>query len=88
MSRKFHNDILAVYSIGSTSSKTAFNFGIDSYVVYRMFDLKKKAVQSYNKLFSGLPSDFFIETMSEIGHPQNTSKLDVDIRNLIVKITI
>ena len=85
---KFHNDILAVYSIGSTSSKTAFNFGIDSYVVYRMFDLKKKAVQSYNKLFSGLPSDFFIETISEIGHPQNTSKLDVDITNLIVKITI
>ena len=85
---KFQNDILAVYSIGSTSSKTAFNFGIDSYVIYKMLDIKKNTIQAYEKLFSDLPSGFFIETISGIGQSQGARKTDVNIRNLLVKITI
>lgn len=85
---KYKDQILAVYSIGSTSSKTAFNFGINSYVTYKLFNLDKIMQNAFDRLFDGMPKEMFIKNIGDIGK----SKVDIkdkrflNIENLLGKI--
>tara|TARA_B110000008_G_C16902108_1_gene537219 strand:- start:20 stop:1165 length:1146 start_codon:yes stop_codon:yes gene_type:complete len=88
---KFSNEILGVYSIGSTSCKTAFNFGIDSYVGYPLFDFEKSIVEAFDALFEGLPSSIFIKDIKDIAEPTKENEVTFDrkkinIVNLLTRI--
>ena len=79
---KFYNEILAIYSIGSTSSKTAFNFGIDSYVSYHLFDFKKSIEEKYDALFAGLPNSIFLKDIKDIAKPTNEIHATFDSKKI------
>lgn len=84
---KYYSDIEAVYSIGSTSSKTAFNFGLQSYLTYKLFKFDKEVERKFDDLFINLPSDMFLyscEDIQNIPSPKNFSSLSID--NLLGKI--
>jgi hypothetical protein len=63
----------AVYSIGSTASKTAYNFGIKSYVTYHLFDFDPLVKKPYDDLFFGLPDNFYIQSINDISKRQKIS---------------
>ena len=77
MGHKIHS----VYSIGSTSSKTAFEFGIRSHVIYKSFKFDSSVEKIYDTIFSGYPKHFFIKN-NEIKY-YKTTKI-IDLKNLEV----
>ena len=77
MGHKIHS----VYSIGSTSSKTAFEFGIRSHVIYKSFKFESGVEKIYNRIFRGFPKYFFIKN-NEIKSYITTKKMD--LKNLEV----
>ena len=84
---KYYSDIEAVYSIGSTSSKTAFNFGFKSYVIYKIFRFEPKVEETFNRLFNGLPKSMFIMNIEMIATNHNRKDLlDCDIDNLLKRL--
>jgi len=89
---KYCQSIIAVYSIGSTASKTALNFGIDSYVAYPLFNLNEKVKKVFDDLFRNCPNNFFIKDIKDIKNIQDIEKYNFkstrypDIVNLMVAI--
>ena len=77
MGHKIHS----VYSIGSTSSKTAFEFGIKSHVLYKSLEFENSVEKVYNRIFNGYPKNFFIVN-NEIKSYTTTKKMD--LKNLEV----
>ena len=77
MGHKIHS----VYSIGSTSSKTAFEYGIRSHVIYKMLKLEGSVEKVYDRIFSGYPKNFYLKN-NEIKNYTIDKK--IDIRNLEV----
>ena len=55
--------IKAVYSVCSTSSRSALNFQINSYVYPKLFPLKNDAKEYYNDLFGSVPGDFVLDNL-------------------------
>ena len=88
---KYYSEILAVYSIGSTACKTAFNFGIDSYLSYHLFDFEKSIEEAHDALFDGLPSGVFLKNINDIGDSvmDNSGTFDrknINVDNLLSRI--
>lgn len=75
MGHKIHS----VYSIGSTSSKTAFEFGIRSHVIYKMLKFEGSVEKVYDRIFSGYPKNFYLKN-NEIKNYTIDKK--IDLRNL------
>ena len=77
MGHKIHS----VYSIGSTSSKTAFEFGIKSHVLYKSLKFENSVEKVYNRIFNGYPKNFFIVNNEikfyEIDKKMNLNNLEV-----------
>ena len=84
---KYFSDIEAVYSIGSTSSKTAFNFGLKSYLTYKLFKFDKSIEEQFNNLFLNLPENMFIDNYDDINtlHSLNVTNF-MNINNLSEKL--
>jgi hypothetical protein len=80
---KNFNNIEAVYSFGSTSSKTAFNFGINAYVLYKLFNINSEIESIYNRQFIGLPNSFFVLETSNIAPIIHKESNNLSIENLI-----
>lgn len=57
---KMGHKIHSVYSIGSTSSKTAFEFGIRSHVIYKSLKFESSVEKIYDRIFRGYPKHFFV----------------------------
>lgn len=72
MGHKIHS----VYSIGSTSSKTAFEFGIKSHVLYKSLEFENSVEKVYNRIFNGYPKNFFIVN-NEIKFYEIEKKMDL-----------
>ena len=88
---KFYDEILAVYSIGSTSCKTAFNFGIDSYLSYHLFDFEKSIEATFDALFDGLPSGVFLKNINDIGdsvmdNSGTFGRKNINVDNLLSRV--
>lgn len=62
------NRIHSAYSIGSTSSKSAFEFGIQSFVIYKMFDFDDTTAKIYDRIFKGYPQNFFLKENKILNH--------------------
>jgi hypothetical protein len=54
------------FSIGSTSSVSAFNMGFPAKVFYKMLDFSSTIESTYDRIFSGLPSSFFAERIDDL----------------------
>jgi hypothetical protein len=80
---KNYSNIEAVYSFGSTSSKTAFNFKINSYVLYKLFNVDPEISSKYDCLFSDLPDSFFITTINNIAPISSERSNYLNIDNLL-----
>jgi hypothetical protein len=63
---KYYNQIHAVYSIGSTASKSAFNFSIPTFLTYRMFNFDDVVLEKFNNLFKGMPDQCFLLSVDSI----------------------
>lgn len=84
---KYFSDIEAVYSIGSTSSKTAFNFGLKSYLTYKLFQFDKSVEKKFDDLFLNLPDKIFIYSYDNIKKIQSSETMYfIDINNLSEKL--
>lgn len=53
-------DIEYVFSIGSTSSKSAYDMGFNSRVFYPLLPLPEQVRTTYDEIFPDMPADFFI----------------------------
>lgn len=80
---KNYSNIEAVYSFGSTSSKTAFNFKINSYVLYKLFKVDPEISSKYDCLFVDLPDSFFITEVNNIAPISNERNNYLNIDNLL-----
>ena len=65
----FNRDIYMCLSIGSTSSHSAYEMGFNSKVFYKLLNLDKNIAYTYDQIFTGLPSKFFISEFDEISVP-------------------
>jgi hypothetical protein len=57
------------FSIGSTSSFSAFNMGFSAKVFYKMLDFPATIESTYDLIFSGLPVNFFADQISDLNMP-------------------
>jgi len=57
------------YSIGSTSSWSAYNMGFSSKVFYKMLNFPGSVESAYNQIFTGLPESFFATQLDELLQP-------------------
>jgi hypothetical protein len=82
-------NVKAVYSIGSTSCKTAAAFGLNSYVLYDTLNLPPAVVATYNGIFEGFPTANRISQLDEISRHASPDSLHVERKKkqLINKIT-
>ena len=64
-----NRDIEYTFSLGSTSSFSSFSMGFSSKVFYKMFDLPEPVQSTYNNIFKGLPSEFFLDNLSYLLNP-------------------
>lgn len=80
------NNISAVYSFGSTASKTAFNFGINSYVLYRMFNIENDLILSFEDIFEGLPETSKPREFKDFGKQTFYEPSNFSTKNLEYKI--
>lgn len=79
-------DVFYTYSIGSTSSQSAFLMGFKSQVLYKIFNFPKSVENSFDLIFRGLPNEFFSKNLNEIFIEYNLplQKYDEKLINLIV----
>lgn len=68
------NNIKAVFSVCSTSSRSALNFGIDSYVFPKLFPINVSTLKYYHDLFGDVPEEFYLKNFKEIPKPIPFSK--------------
>lgn len=73
------HSIHSVYSIGSTSSKTAFEFGIKSYVIYKSLKFEENINKIYDRIFNSYPKHFFVLNNEIKPYVKNKK---IDLRNL------
>ncbi len=64
-----NSDIAMTFSLGSTSSHSAFSMGFNSKVLYKLLKLKSSIEETYNNIFSGFPNAFFVKEYSELLTP-------------------
>lgn len=57
------------FSLGSTSSFSAFNMGFSAKVFYKMFDFPSTIESTYDRIFSGLPVSFFADQIGDLIMP-------------------
>ena len=79
---KYTSDISAVYSLGSTASKTAFNFGINAYVCYPLLNFKNDVEEKFDSLFDGMEDWCFIKDVKEIGDFERKVNFNINTTNL------
>jgi hypothetical protein len=65
------SDYSFTFSIGSTSSRSAYDFGLNSYVFYKYLQLPLEIEATYDNIFIDQPKDFFIHELETINtlHP-------------------
>ncbi len=80
---KMGHSIHSVYSIGSTSSKTAYEFGLKAFVIYKSFFFDKSVEKVYDRIFRGYPKCFFV--IDNISKPYTNNK-KIDLRNLEIHL--
>ncbi|MFC1920727.1 hypothetical protein ACFLYQ_03270 [Chloroflexota bacterium] len=68
------NDIYAVFSADSTSSRSAFDFFINSYVFLHTFPYNDAAIKHWHETMGNVPGSFFINDLSAV--PERYIKSD------------
>ncbi len=61
-----NSDFSFTFSIGSTSSRSAYDFGINSYVFYKYLQLPFEIEATYDNIFIDQPNEFFIHKLETI----------------------
>ena len=64
-----NHDIEYCFSLGSTSSMSAFEMGFKSFVIYKLLGFPKEIERTYDSIFPNVPKEFFLRD-------------DYDLRNL------
>jgi hypothetical protein len=59
-----NRDTLITFSVGSTSSQSAYNMGIPSKVFYKCLDLNTDIIKAFDQLFVDFPESFFIKNIN------------------------
>lgn len=59
-----NRDTLITFSVGSTSSQSAFNMGIPSKVFYKCLDINNDIIKAFDQLFVDFPESFFIKNIN------------------------
>lgn len=67
------------FSLGSTSSFSAYNMGFSAKVFYKMFAFSDTVRSTYDRIFSGLPENFFAGSISDLSAPCVRKSLDSDV---------
>lgn len=65
-----NRDVAFTFSIGSTSSFSAFNMGFSAKVFYKMLDFPEGVSATYDDIFAELPTGFFATTSTECLTPE------------------
>ena len=60
------SDFSFTFSIGSTSSRSSYDFGLNSYVFYKYLQLPLEIEATYDNIFIDQPNDFFIRELETI----------------------
>jgi hypothetical protein len=60
------SDFSFTFSIGSTSSRSAYDFGVNSYVFYKYLQLPFEIEATYDNIFIDQPNEFFIYKLETI----------------------
>jgi hypothetical protein len=71
------------FSMGSTSSFSAFNMGFSAKVFYKMFDFPGTIQSTYDRIFSGLPESFFADQIGDLIMPCVRESLGSDANGLV-----
>jgi hypothetical protein len=71
---KYREDIEAVFSVASTSSRSAFHFFLNAYAFFNVFPFDSAARAYFKKEMGNVPSDFFISEL--LSEPNRYVKLE------------
>ncbi len=71
------------FSIGSTSSFSAYNMGFSAKVFYKMFDFPATIESTYDRIFSGFPVNFFADQIVDLNKPCVREPFDYDSNGLV-----
>ena len=76
------------FSIGSTSSFSAFNMGFSAKVFYKMLDFSANIESTYDRIFSGFPVSFFADQIDDTIIPCVREHLDYNSNylNPVIKV--
>lgn len=77
--------IHSTYSVGSTTSRSALNFGINSYVFIDLFNFPKESLKAFKKLFGNVPKGFYITSLDKKPRPLQILKNSDKIWNIFEK---
>lgn len=77
-----NRDISHTFSIGSTSSFSAFNMGYSAKVFYKMLNFPKDVETAFDQIFSGLPRTFFSFDRDELLNPCSRNYTSTDDNDL------
>ena len=77
-----NRDVEYTFSLASTSSFSSFSMGFSSKVFYKMFDLPESVRSTYDNIFKGLPSDFFLDNVSNLRNPCCRKQIRSDLELL------
>jgi len=89
MIKNIINKILNLMKL--TNLSLAFNFGINAYLSYPLFDFEKFIEEMYDVIFDGLPSNMFITDIKYISYltMDNSEIFDrkyINVDNLLARI--
>lgn len=62
---RHHEQIAAVYSVASTVSRTAFNYGLEGHAFWRLFPFAPPAAAFFEGLLGRVPAGFEIRSLDE-----------------------
>ena len=80
-----NRDIKFCFSIGSTSSVSAFDMGFNSKVFYKYLNFDENIMKTYDQIFFDMPEEFYIRSISDINKEciNNTKEYLDDFENII-----
>jgi hypothetical protein len=76
-----NRDIAFTFSIGSTSSASAYSMGFSAKVFYKMLDLPPVVESTYDDIFSSVPPCFFARSLTDLAVPaaQERAKANLNL---------
>ncbi len=74
-----NRDIAFTFSIGSTSSLSAYSMGFSAKVLYKMLDLPPAVEATYDDIFSSVPDRFFARRLADLSIPEARERVEENL---------